>query len=148
MKNIVVKTLFALIIAVMMISLIALPVNAEEDSKWLDTKLEPKNASGTAQKARTIAGEILAVVQVVGISVAVIVLIIVAIKYISAAPNDKAEIKKHMVVYVVGAVILFAASSILGIIGNFAKSTIEGDETQVPKGAGGTSAASQVQLTE
>ena len=47
-------------------------------------------------------------------------LIVLAIKYISAAPNDKAEIKKHAVVYVVGAVILFGATVILEIIKNFA----------------------------
>ena len=47
-------------------------------------------------------------------------LIVLAIKYISAAPSDKAEIKKHAVVYVVGAIVLFAASGILQIIKNFA----------------------------
>ena len=47
-------------------------------------------------------------------------LIVLAIKYISAAPNDKAEIKKHAVVYIVGAIVLFAASALLGIVKNFA----------------------------
>ena len=58
--------------------------------------------------------------QVIGVGVAVIMLIVLAIKYISAAPSDKAEIKKHMVVYVVGAIVLFAASGILEIIKRFA----------------------------
>ena len=53
-------------------------------------------------------------------------LIVLAIKYISAAPGDKAEIKKHAVVYVVGAVILFAATGILQIIRTFATQTITG----------------------
>ena len=60
------------------------------------------------------------VVQVVGVGVAIIMLIVLAIKYISAAPGDKADIKKHAVVYVVGAVVLFAASGILGIVKKFA----------------------------
>ena len=38
----------------------------------------------------------------------------------SNAPSDKAEIKKHAVVYIVGAVVLFAASGLLGIIRTFA----------------------------
>ena len=50
---------------------------------------------------------------------AVVMLIVLAIKYISAAPNDKAEIKKHAVVYIVGAIVLFAASALLGILKNF-----------------------------
>ena len=62
---------------------------------------------------------ILGIAQVVGVAIAVIMLVVLAIKYISAAPGDKAEIKKHAVVYIVGAVVLFAASGILGIIKNF-----------------------------
>ena len=46
--------------------------------------------------------------------------VLLAIKYISAAPNDKAEIKKHAVVYILGAIVLFAASALLGIVKNFA----------------------------
>ena len=61
---------------------------------------------------------------------AIIMLIVLAIKYISAAPGDKADIKKHAVVYVVGAIVLFAASGILGIIKNFASNV---------KASGGTS---------
>ena len=46
-------------------------------------------------------------------------LIVLAIKYISAAPGDKADIKKHAVIYVVGAIVLFAATGILQIIKSF-----------------------------
>lgn len=76
--------------------------------------------SGAAASVNRIIGSMLTVVQVVGSGVAVIMLIVLAIKYISAAPSDKAEIKKHAVVYVVGAVVLFAASGIIGIVRNFA----------------------------
>lgn len=67
-----------------------------------------------------LSGMLLSVAQIVGVAVAVIMLIVLAIKYISAAPNDKAEIKKHAVIYIVGAIVLFAASGILGIIKGFA----------------------------
>ena len=66
------------------------------------------------------ASAIINIVQIVGMAVAVVMLIVLAIKYISAAPSDKAEIKKHAVVYVVGAIVLFAATGILEIIKNFA----------------------------
>lgn len=80
-----------------------------------------KDTSGAASSVNRIIGAALTVVQVVGVGVAVIMLIVLAIKYISAAPGDKADIKKHAVVYVVGAVVLFAASGILQIVKNFAK---------------------------
>ena len=39
-----------------------------------------------------------------------------------AAPGDRADIKKHAVVYVVGAVVLFASTGILSIIQMFSES--------------------------
>ena len=50
--------------------------------------------TNTAKTVRTVMGSALVVVQVVGMGVAVIMLVVLAIKYISAAPGDKAEIKK------------------------------------------------------
>jgi hypothetical protein len=76
--------------------------------------------SGAADSVNRIVGALLTTVQVVGSGVAVIMLIVLAIKYISAAPSDKAEIKKHAVVYVVGAVVLFAATGIISIVRRFA----------------------------
>lgn len=77
-------------------------------------------ASGADTALGNIGGMVLSVAQIIGTAVAVIMLIVLAIKYISAAPNDKAEIKKHAVVYIVGAIVLFAASALLGIVKNFA----------------------------
>ena len=42
-----------------------------------------------------------------------------------SAPGDRAEIKKHAVVYIVGAVVLFASSGILGIIKDFADKNVK-----------------------
>jgi len=79
-----------------------------------------KDNTGVAKSVKEIIQSILTITQVIGVGVAVIMLVVLAIKYISAAPSDKAEIKKHMVVYVVGAILLFAASGILEIIKRFA----------------------------
>ena len=76
--------------------------------------------TGADSSVNRIGGMLLSVAQIVGVAVAIVMLIVLAIKYISAAPNDKAEIKKHAVVYIVGAIVLFAASGLLGIIKNFA----------------------------
>jgi type IV secretory pathway VirB2 component (pilin) len=56
--------------------------------------------------------------------VAIIMLIVLAIQYIAASPEGKAEVKKNATVYIVGAIILFAASGILGIIRRFAIQSI------------------------
>ncbi len=46
-------------------------------------------------------------------------LLVVAMKYMTAAPGEKADIKKSAVAYVVGAITLFAVTGILGIIEEF-----------------------------
>lgn len=79
-----------------------------------------KDNSGAASSMQNIIGAIISIVQVIGTGVAIIMLIVMAIKYISAAPSEKAEIKKSATIYIVGAIVLFAASGILGIVKNFA----------------------------
>jgi len=60
------------------------------------------------------------VIRVVGTGIALIMLSYVGIKYMSAAPSEKADFKKSATAYVVGAIILFGASNIISIIANFA----------------------------
>ena len=123
----VMKVMAVILLAVMIVASVGTVVNATNETfsfSSVDTDSVTNNAqdtSGAAASVNRIVGSILTIVQVVGCGVAVIMLIVLAIKYISAAPGDKADIKKHAVVYVVGAVVLFAASGILGIVKNFAK---------------------------
>lgn len=80
---------------------------------------EYKDSSAT-KSAQNAVGAVITITRSVATGVAIIMLIVLAMKYMTAAPGDRADIKKHAVVYVVGAVVLFAASGILGIIANFA----------------------------
>ena len=114
------KTLAVIAMALVVLAIAVTPVFATFDDGGWDITIKGNNDSDPAKAASDITGTILGVVQVVGVAIAIIMLIVLAIKYISAAPNDKAEIKKHAVVYVVGAVVLFAASGIIGIIRGFA----------------------------
>ena len=52
-------------------------------------------------------------------------LIVLAIKYMSSAPNEKAEIKKHAAVYIVGAVMAFAAVGVVQIIKTFSEEIVK-----------------------
>lgn len=121
-KMIKVTTILALVI--MVIFSFAIPSFATDwntfDMNVTTIESNANDSSGASSSIGRIAGAILNMVRIVAVAVAVIMLIVLAIKYISAAPNDKAEIKKHAVVYIVGAVILFSASGILGIIQKFA----------------------------
>jgi hypothetical protein len=120
----VMKVMAVILLAVMVVASLTSSVNALSFADAGNTSTvtnAAQDTSGAADSINRIIGSVLTIVQVVGSGVAVIMLIVLAIKYISAAPGDKADIKKHAVVYVVGAVVLFAASGILGIVKNFAK---------------------------
>ena len=79
------------------------------------------DSTGAGSSAKRIVGTLIDVFQIVGVGVAIIMLVMLAIKYLSAAPNEKAEIKKSVSIYVLGAVLLFAASGVLEIVQRFAK---------------------------
>lgn len=64
------------------------------------------------------AGEILGVVNVVGVVCSVCVLIILGIKYMIGSVEEKAEYKKTMLGYVIGAFLLFSATTIPNILYN------------------------------
>ena len=89
-----------------------------------NAKFTARDNSGASVAAANIIGMIINIAQVIGMGIAIIMLIVLAIKYIAASPEGKAEIKKNATIYVVGAVILFAASGILGIIRRFAVNSI------------------------
>ena len=58
-------------------------------------------------------GAILSVIRIIGTGVAFIMIIMVAIKYMSAAPTDRADMKLSSIQFVVGAIIIFASTNIL-----------------------------------
>lgn len=85
---------------------------------------------GDTDKAMSVGGlsstikNVIGVVQVICYSAAVIMLILVGVKFITASPEGKAEIKKAAIQYVIGAIIVFAAGTLLGIIANMSTSVV------------------------
>ncbi len=119
------KTIVRILSIALMVAMIAMCLNNVAFADMPNPGDFQTSSSGpTASKFKTILEVILSITQVIGVAIAIIMLVVLAIKYISAAPGDKAEIKKHAVVYIVGAVVLFGASGILGIIKNFTNETV------------------------
>lgn len=61
---------------------------------------------------------ILSVVRIVAIGIAVIMITVLGIKYIAAAPSEKANIKNQLITFTVGAVVVIGTTSILTMIKN------------------------------
>lgn len=86
----------------------------------INTQAGATDSSNVSSSVNNIAQAIITIVRVVCVGVAITMLVVLAIKYMVSAPGDRATIKKHAAVYIVGAVIMFASSGILGIIQSFA----------------------------
>ena len=59
---------------------------------------------------------LITIISVVGSVASVIVLIVLGLKYMMGSTEEKAEYKKTLLPYVVGAVLVFAASAIAGFV--------------------------------
>ena len=69
----------------------------------------------------TLGSTIIGVLQVVATIVAIAVLLFIGIKYLLAAPGEKANIKTVLVPYLIGAILIFATVPILEIFQSFAQ---------------------------
>ena len=122
-----------LVVSILLIALVAIsfsqivladgydPTNTDSS---LTDMFKKTDESGASEAATNIIGMIINIAQVIGMGVAIIMLIVLAIQYIAASPEGKAEIKKNATIYIVGAILLFAASGVLAIIRRFAVSSI------------------------
>ena len=133
MKN---KCMYVLIILIIFTGIIfsGTKVNAQEVAiessiKIADDKLTnpSKNPSSykpsdmtNADKIKNKGNKIIGAVQFVGSFVSVIALVIMGIKYMLGSVEEKAEYKKTMMPYIIGAALVFAASAIAGMIYSFA----------------------------
>lgn len=83
-----------------------------------------KGNTGAATAVTHTANNIIGIVQVICYAAAVIMLVLVGVKFITASPEGKAEIKKSAIQYVIGAIIVFAAGALLGVISNLSNSVV------------------------
>ena len=70
---------------------------------------------------RTFGQRLVAIIQTIGVVVAVVIMLILGIKYMLGSAEDKAEYKKSMIPYIVGAILIFASTTIVNIVYQFAK---------------------------
>ncbi len=72
-------------------------------------------------KITGVGNQIATIIRTVGMIIAVIILMVLGIKYMMGSSEEKASYKKTMIPYIVGAVLLFAASGLAGMIFDFAQ---------------------------
>lgn len=116
------KTIKILLVMMMLIVAFTVTVSAAQSKT---SGQNPSNyVGGGAQvgQIETLGNKIIQIVSVIGSIASVIVLVILGIKYMMGSAEEKAEYKKTLLPYIIGAALVFAASSIAGIVFNFATS--------------------------
>lgn len=78
------------------------------------------NLTGTgtsaASSVQSLGNQLIGIITTVGVVVAVVVLLILGIKYMMGSASEKAEYKKTMIPYLVGAILIFGASAITKVV--------------------------------
>ena len=79
-----------------------------------------RRLTGTATSAsgsvETLGNQIIGILTTVGVVVAIVVLLVLGIKYMMGSASEKAEYKKTMIPYLVGAILIFGASAITKVV--------------------------------
>ena len=109
-----IKVISTLLLAIMLVTSIAGTVLAVDPN----TVLNGLNGNGNVQinDLTKVGNNIVTIIQVVGIVIAVIVLLVIGIKYMMGSASEKAEYKKTMIPYIVGAVLIFAGTSLVSCL--------------------------------
>ena len=101
---------------------VALAASGSSSGGSLITPNDIKAEAPKGNEIQSVGGRILGVLQTVGVILAVIILVVLGIKYMMGSAEEKAEYKKTMIPYLVGAVFIFAAPILANIVYNFVKS--------------------------
>lgn len=90
----------------------------------LNSIYQTSNGGFGDDKLQTRTGNILGLIQVIGYVTAIAMAVVMGIRYILAAPEGKADLKKTMVPYIIGCIILTAGTLIVSAVSAFAKGSI------------------------
>ena len=102
--------------------LIMIPIVSNADINIDPGDFEPTGITGAddfVSKANIIIG----VIQAVGSIIAIIVLIIIGLRYMMAGVEEKADYKSTMIPYIVGCVLLFVISNLVAFIYNLVQNS-------------------------
>lgn len=84
------------------------------------------STQGTAKDSITeITSTVLTVVRTAGSGIALIMLTVIFIKYMLSAASERAEIKKNLIPFTIGAIVLFAASNLVTVLQEVTKEVVK-----------------------
>ena len=116
--------IFTVLMIVIAICSVSANVFAAKETKTSDTTaITPSSINGDTKldtgSISTIGNNIVKILQTAGVVLSVVILIVLGIKYMAGSAEEKADYKKSMMPYVIGAALIFAASALAQVIYTF-----------------------------
>jgi len=113
------KRILKIIVSIILLSMVIFICLPQNMSTALTIGDLTGNTTGTLT-VQTAGNKIVQIVSTVGSILSVIVIIVLGIKYMMGSVEERADYKKTMLPYLIGAAFIFAASNIANIIYQFA----------------------------
>ena len=114
----------AIALVIMVVSILTIASGLFESNAAVTGAVDPSSLTGKGGTNTTgiqnLGNQIISIISVIGSIVSVIVLIVLGLKYMMGSAEEKAEYKKTLMPYLIGAVLIFAASVIAGAVFGFA----------------------------
>lgn len=123
-KNLLKKSICIALLVLFLCCMVTSVVNAEAFGSPSDFESTTISDETVNNLVNNTAVTVIAIARVTGVTIAIVMLLVIAMRYMVSSAGDRADIKKHAVAYVVGAVVLFGAVGILGIIDDFVISAL------------------------
>ena len=108
-----------IVVLIIFIYIMAVITSVNAFAGEISTFDKDKEITEVDNAINNIGGTIITIIRVVSVAIAIVMLLVIGMRYMISAPGDRADIKKHAVAYVVGAFILFGVSGILTILTDF-----------------------------
>lgn len=105
--------IISVVLMILAITLISTSVFA---SSFQPANLKEDIDTNNTENVQDIGGRIIGIIQVVGNIVAIAMLIVLGIKYMMGSAEEKADYKKTLFPYFVGAIFIFAAANLAQMV--------------------------------
>ena len=116
------KLLSIFMVSIMLVCTLSTTLYAANKTNTTSDTIKPGDivatSTGADENIKNIGGKILSAVTTIGIALSVVMLTVLGVKYMMGSAEEKAEYKKSMMPYLIGAILIFGASTIATAVYN------------------------------
>ena len=104
--------ILGMLLIIMTLITVTTSIFAANNEEFTPEKVKEKIDTSETGKVQDVGGQVVGIISVIGMIASVAILMVLGIKYMMGSAEEKAEYKKTLLPYVIGAVLLFAAAGI------------------------------------